>query len=82
MAYRIKSYLPVMTFVAFFFGFLFLNYYLFICVYIVWAISPPCPPSPFGPQLASMQILFCSLLQFCVAIFDLASVSFCIAFTY
>jgi hypothetical protein len=41
--------------------------HLFICVYIVWAISCPFPlppPSPPTP-LALRQNLFCPLLQFC-----------------
>jgi hypothetical protein len=42
--------------------------HLFICAYIVWAISSPCPPPlPFPLQcpLASRQNLFCPFLQFC-----------------
>jgi hypothetical protein len=41
--------------------------HLFICVCIVWAISPPClPPLPQTPTpLTSRQNLFCPFLQFC-----------------
>jgi hypothetical protein len=41
--------------------------HLFICAYIVWAISSPCPLSlPLPPTLlASRQNLFCPPLQFC-----------------
>jgi hypothetical protein len=45
----------------------FFKIHLFICAYIVWAISPlylpPPPPSP--TSLAFRQNLFCPFLQFC-----------------
>jgi hypothetical protein len=52
-------------FLFFIYLFIFIN--LFICAYIVWSISPPCPQPPsFLPHpLASRQKLFCPFLQFC-----------------
>jgi hypothetical protein len=39
--------------------------HLFVCAYIVWAISPPVP-HPLSPLcLASRQNLFCTYFQFC-----------------
>jgi hypothetical protein len=39
---------------------------LFICAYIVWIISPPCPPpplcSPFSPQFQAGSVLPLSLV--------------------
>jgi hypothetical protein len=51
-----SGYLPLILFYCFllvytltvmFFFFFFIH--LFICAYIVWAISPPCPPLPPSP---------------------------------
>jgi hypothetical protein len=40
--------------------------YLFTCAYIVWVISPPCPPPlSFPPPLLSFrQVLFCPFTDF------------------
>jgi phage shock protein PspC (stress-responsive transcriptional regulator) len=48
-----------------FFLFFGLFIHLFICAYIVWAISPPAPPSPPSPPtLHFQQNQFCPVLQF------------------